>query len=74
MALTIHETTPCAILYHAERLNRYVTDLEALENPPEVLVGGRLTSQYNLSKYCSESDRAKGASLNVSLPVFITGS
>ncbi|WP_242688444.1 cobalamin-dependent protein [Bacillus sp. Cs-700] len=43
-----------AILYHAERLNRYVTELEALENPPEVLVGGRLTSQYNLSKYCSE--------------------
>nr|WP_255648248.1 B12-binding domain-containing protein [Pseudalkalibacillus hwajinpoensis] len=43
-----------SILYHAERLNRYVTELEALGNPPEVLVGGRLTSQYNLSKYCSQ--------------------
>ena len=43
-----------SILYHVERLNRYVTELESLPNPPEVLVGGRLTSQYNLSKYCSK--------------------
>lgn len=43
-----------SIMSHVERLNHYVTELEGLEKIPEVLVGGRLAAQYDLSKYCSE--------------------
>ncbi|TKD67466.1 cobalamin B12-binding domain-containing protein [Pseudalkalibacillus hwajinpoensis] len=43
-----------SIMSHVERLNHYVTELEGLEKTPEVLVGGRLAAQYDLSKYCSK--------------------
>lgn len=42
-----------AILYNADQLSRYVTELGDLSNQPEILVGGRLASMYDLSKYCS---------------------
>lgn len=42
-----------AILYHADQLKTYVTELSKLSSNPEILVGGRLASNYDLSKYCS---------------------
>ncbi|MDP4553249.1 cobalamin B12-binding domain-containing protein [Alkalihalobacillus macyae] len=42
-----------SIMSHVERLNHYVTELEGLEKTPEVIVGGRLAAQIDLSKYCS---------------------
>ncbi|WP_371018852.1 cobalamin B12-binding domain-containing protein [Pseudalkalibacillus sp. JSM 102089] len=46
-----------SIRHHAERLNRYVTELEGLPHSPEIIVGGRLASQYDLSSYCSEQTK-----------------
>ena len=46
-----------SIMSHVDRLNRYVTELEELEKTPEVLVGGRLAAQYDLSKHCSKHTR-----------------
>ncbi|WP_377891909.1 B12-binding domain-containing protein [Alkalihalobacillus sp. R86527] len=43
-----------ALLYHADQLSNYVSELGDLSTPPEILVGGRLASNYDLSKYCSE--------------------
>lgn len=44
-----------AILYHAEQLKNYVSELGTLQSQPEILVGGRLASNYDLTKYCSEN-------------------
>lgn len=43
-----------AILYHAEKLKEYVTEIESLSTQTEVLVGGRLAGMYDLSNFCSE--------------------
>ncbi|WP_053362942.1 B12-binding domain-containing protein [Bacillus sp. FJAT-27251] len=43
-----------SILYHAEHLNPYIAELEKLPNRPTVMIGGRLLSQYEFSRYGSK--------------------
>ncbi|TLS34953.1 cobalamin B12-binding domain-containing protein [Pseudalkalibacillus caeni] len=45
------------IVYHAERLEQYVKALESLKHQPTIMVGGRLTSAYDFSLYCSTETR-----------------
>ncbi|MGD7045626.1 cobalamin B12-binding domain-containing protein [Jeotgalibacillus proteolyticus] len=43
-----------SIVYHLPKLNEYITELGKLPKPPVIIVGGRLSDQYDLRPYCSE--------------------
>nr|WP_282597691.1 cobalamin B12-binding domain-containing protein [Bacillus sp. REN3] len=43
-----------SIIYHAEYLVTYISELEALPLRPTVIVGGRLVGKYNFDRYRSE--------------------
>lgn len=43
-----------SILYHAEHLGPYINELEKLPGRPAIIVGGRLLSQYDLTRHGSD--------------------
>lgn len=43
-----------SILYHAEHLAPYISELESLPNRPSIIVGGRLLDKYDFNTYGSE--------------------
>ncbi len=43
-----------SITHLIPRLSEYISNLEKLDHNPKILVGGRLTTQYDLRPYCSE--------------------
>lgn len=43
-----------SILYHLPKLNLYIEGLSATSSAPGILVGGRLSSLYDLVPYCTE--------------------
>lgn len=44
-----------SIVYHLPKLKQYVQAFTALPDRPAILLGGRLTGQYDLRPYCSEN-------------------
>jgi methanogenic corrinoid protein MtbC1 len=45
------------IIHHLEQLKAYVEQLESIQSRPQLLVGSRLISSYELSEYASPSTR-----------------
>jgi MerR family transcriptional regulator, light-induced transcriptional regulator len=43
-----------SILYHAEHLKPYISELEKLPHRPEIIIGGRLLDQYEFNRHGSE--------------------